>query len=59
MAYLVVNTPPVELFVKKEYLYDLQRGHGELVEGIWVIAKSIQGRSIILRNLHTRIYRIV
>ena len=25
MAYLVVNTPPVELFVKKEYLYDLQR----------------------------------
>ena len=46
MAYLVVNTPPVELFVKKEYLYDLQRGHGELVEGIWVTAKSIQGRAL-------------
>ena len=32
MAFLCVNTPHVDVFVKKEYLYDLQKGHGELVE---------------------------
>ena len=47
MAFLCVNTPHVDVFVKKEYLYDLQKGHGELVEGIWVTAKSIQGLSLI------------
>ena len=45
MAFLCVNTPHIDVFVKKEYLYDLQKGHGELVEGVWVTAKSIQGRA--------------
>ena len=36
----------IDVFVKKEYLYDLQKGHGELVEGVWVTAKSIQGRAL-------------
>ena len=39
MAYLCVNVPHVDVYVKKEYLYDLQKGHGELVEGVWVTAK--------------------
>ena len=46
MAYLCVNTPHIDVYVKKEYLYDGQKGHGELVEGIWVTAKSIQGRAL-------------
>ena len=31
---------------KEKYLYDLQKGHGELVEGVWVTVKSIQGRAL-------------
>ena len=31
-TFLCVNTPHIDVFVKKEYLYDLQKGHGELVE---------------------------
>ena len=46
MAFLCVNTPHIDVFVKKEYLYDLQKGHGEFVEGVWVTAKSIQGRAL-------------
>ena len=32
--FLQINLPPIELYVKKEYLYDLEKGHGELVEGL-------------------------
>ena len=44
--FLQANLPPIELYVKKEYLYDLEKGHGELVEGLWVSVKSIQGRAL-------------
>ena len=46
MAHLAINTPHEEVFVKKEYLYDLEKGHGELTPGIWVTAKSIMGRAL-------------
>jgi hypothetical protein len=46
MSFLVANLPPVKVYVKKEYLYDHEKGHGELVEGVWVTVKSIQGRSL-------------
>ena len=46
MAFLVANLPPVKVYVKKEYLYDHEKGHGELVEGVWISVKSIQGRSL-------------
>jgi len=46
MAFLVTNVPHTDVYVKKEYLYDLQKGHGEFVEGVWVTAKSIQGRAL-------------
>ena len=46
MAFLCVNTPHIDVYVKKEYLYDNEKGHGELVEGVWVSAKSIQGRAL-------------
>ena len=46
MAFLVANLPPVKVFVKKQYLYDHQKGHGEFVEGVWISCKSIQGRAL-------------
>ena len=44
--FLCANLPHIEVYVKKEYLYDLEKGHGELVEGLWVSVKSIQGRAL-------------
>ena len=46
MAYLTVNIPHIDVYVKKEFLYDNEKGHGELTEGVWVTAKSIQGRAL-------------
>ena len=46
MSFLVANIPPIKVFVKKQYLYDHQKGHGEFVEGIWATVKSIQGRAL-------------
>jgi hypothetical protein len=45
MSQLIVNLPPQKVWVRKEYLRDLQDGHGEFVEGVWVTAKSLPGRS--------------
>ena len=46
MAFLVANLPPIKVYVKKEYLYDHEKGHGEFVEGVWITVKSIQGRAL-------------
>ena len=46
MAFLVANLPPTKVYVKKEYLYDHEKGHGELIEGVWISVKSIEGRSL-------------
>ena len=45
MSQLIVNLPPQKVWVRKEYLCDLQGGYGEFVEGVWITAKSIPGRS--------------
>ena len=45
MSTLITNLPSYEVWVRKEYLTDFQSGHGEFVEGLWVTAKSIQGRA--------------
>ncbi len=45
MAKLIANLPTKKVWVRKEYLRDLKDGHGEYVEGLWVCAKSIQGRA--------------
>lgn len=46
MAFLVANLPPTKVLIKKEYLYDHEKGHGEFVEGVWITVKSIQGRAL-------------
>lgn len=45
MSFLVVNLPPVHCYVRKEFLYDFEKGHGEFVPCIWVSLKSIRGQA--------------
>lgn len=53
MAFLVHNLPPVQVYVKKEYLYDLERGHGELTPGIWISVKSVESKALYFETLLT------
>ena len=45
MSELICNLPAIKVKVRREYLMDLEDGHGEFVDGIWVSAKSIPGRA--------------
>lgn len=45
MSTLITNLPSTKVYVRKEYLRDLNDGFGEFVEGVWVSAKSIPGRA--------------
>lgn len=45
MSFLIVNLPPVHCYVRKEFLYDFEKGHGEFVSCIWVSLKSIRGQA--------------
>ena len=40
------NLPYIKVWIKKEYLHDLEKGHGELVEGVLIAVKSMQGRAL-------------
>ena len=42
---LVCPLPPLRCFVRAEYLYDHQHGHGKLVEAVWCSVKSIRGEA--------------
>ena len=62
MSYLVANIPPVDCFVRKEYLYDLTPdpknpnhllGEGEYVDAIWVSVKSLKGKALWIESLLT------
>lgn len=53
MAYLVHPLPIIPVFVKKEYLYDLKRGFGELTPGFWISVKSITGKALYFETLLT------
>lgn len=53
MAFLVHNLPPVHVLVRKEYLYDLEHGHGEYTPGIWISVRSVQGKALYFETLLT------
>lgn len=53
MAFLVHNLPPIEVYVKKEYLYDHEKGHGELTPGVWISIRSIQSKALYFETLLT------
>lgn len=45
--FLNLNIPPIECYIRKEYLYNLEAHHGELVEGTAFAIKSTQGHAIL------------
>jgi hypothetical protein len=45
MAHIVANLPPVKCFVRREFLYDHTRGHGELEPCWWISIKSLRGQA--------------
>lgn len=51
MSFLVHNLPPVHVYVRKEYLYDLDHGHGEYTPGIWISVKSVEGKALYFETL--------
>ena len=53
MAYLVHPLPPRKVWVKKEYLYDLEKGYGELTPGLWISVRSIQAKALYFETLLT------
>lgn len=53
MAFLIHPLPPTSVYVRKEYLYDLETGHGEYTPGIWISVKSTQGKALYFETLLT------
>ncbi len=45
MAHIVANLPAVKCFVRREFLYDFEQGHGELVPCWWISIKSLRGQA--------------
>jgi len=45
MSHIVANLPPVKCFVRREFLYDHELGHGELVPCWWISIKSLRGQA--------------
>ncbi len=53
MSFLIHNLPLINVFVRKEYLYDLEKGHGEYTPGIWISVKSTQNKALYFETLLT------
>ena len=53
MSFLVHPLPPKNVWVRKEYLYDLKKGHGEYTPGVWISAKSVMGKALYFETLLT------
>jgi hypothetical protein len=53
LSFLVHPLPPQHVYVRKEYLYDLQEGHGEYTPGIWISVKSTQYKALYFETLLT------
>ena len=58
MSYLVANIPPVEVFIKKEFLYDFELdenkellGKGEFESAHWITTKSIPNQALYFESL--------
>lgn len=42
-----INIPPIECYIRAEYLYNLESHHGELIEGTAFAVKSLQGNALL------------
>lgn len=45
MSHIIANLPPIKCFVRREFLYNFEKGHGELVPCWWVSIKSLRGQA--------------
>lgn len=53
MSKLVENIPPVECYVRKEFLRDHEDGHGKYEHCYWVTVKSIPSRALYIESYLT------
>ena len=51
MSYIVASVPAVKCFVRREFLYNFTRGHGELEPAIWVSIKALRGQVFRIESL--------
>lgn len=51
MSFLIHNLPLIHVDVRKEYLYDLEKGFGEYTPGMWISVKSVQGKALYFETL--------
>jgi hypothetical protein len=45
MAHLIANLPPIHCWVRREFLYDFEKGRGEYEPCIWVTVKSLRSQA--------------
>jgi len=51
MSYIVASLPPIKCFVRREFLYNFTKGHGELEPAIWVSIKALRGQVFRIESL--------
>lgn len=51
MSYIIGSLPPIKCFVRREYLYNFEKGHGELEPAIWVSIKALRGQVFRIESL--------
>jgi hypothetical protein len=51
MSYIVASLPPLKCFVRREFLYNFQKGHGEYEPAIWVSIKALRGQVFRIESL--------
>jgi hypothetical protein len=53
MSYLVANIPHVQCYIRKEFLYDFEKGFGEYEPCYWATVKSVKGKALYIESLLT------
>ncbi len=51
MSYIVGSLPPIKCWIKREFLYNFEKGHGELEPAIWVSLKALRGQVFRIESL--------
>ena len=51
MSYIIASLPPLKCFVRREFLYNHTKGHGELEPAIWVSIKALRGQVFRIESL--------
>jgi hypothetical protein len=51
LSYIVASLPPIKCFVRREFLYNFEKGHGEYEPAIWVSIKALRGQVFRIESL--------